>query len=70
MRITFPMLLMSTRDFGDWTGYLPRNPGSCNCKWLLLARSLSSHLNLAYHGARILTLQRDFDEMAGIHCQP
>lgn len=27
MRITFPMLLMSTRDFGDWTGYLPRNPG-------------------------------------------
>lgn len=27
MRITFPMLLMSTRDFGDWSGYLPRNPG-------------------------------------------
>ena len=27
MRITFPMLLMSTHDFGDWTGYLPRNPG-------------------------------------------
>jgi ribosomal protein S18 acetylase RimI-like enzyme len=27
MRITFPMLLMSMRDFGDWTGYLPRNPG-------------------------------------------
>jgi ribosomal protein S18 acetylase RimI-like enzyme len=27
MRITFPMLLMSTRDFGDWTLYLPRNPG-------------------------------------------
>jgi ribosomal protein S18 acetylase RimI-like enzyme len=27
MRITFPMLLMSTRDFGAWTGYLPRNPG-------------------------------------------
>jgi ribosomal protein S18 acetylase RimI-like enzyme len=27
MRITFPMLLMSTRDFGDWTQYLPRNPG-------------------------------------------
>ncbi len=27
MRITFPMLLMSTSDFGDWTGYLPRNPG-------------------------------------------
>lgn len=28
MRITFPMLLMSTRDFGDWSSYLPRNPGS------------------------------------------
>ena len=27
MRITFPMLLMSTHDFGDWTGYLPRNLG-------------------------------------------
>jgi ribosomal protein S18 acetylase RimI-like enzyme len=27
MRITFPMVLMSTRDFGDWTQYLPRNPG-------------------------------------------
>ena len=27
MRITVPMVLMSTRDFGDWTGYLPRNPG-------------------------------------------
>ena len=27
MRITFPMLLMSTREFGDWTRYLPRNPG-------------------------------------------
>jgi ribosomal protein S18 acetylase RimI-like enzyme len=27
MRITFPMLLMSTRGFGDWTQYLPRNPG-------------------------------------------
>ena len=27
MRITFPMVLMSTRDFGDWTRYLPRNPG-------------------------------------------
>jgi ribosomal protein S18 acetylase RimI-like enzyme len=27
MRITFPMLFMSTHDFGDWTGYLPRNPG-------------------------------------------
>lgn len=27
MRITFPMILMSSRDFGDWTQYLPRNPG-------------------------------------------
>jgi GNAT superfamily N-acetyltransferase len=27
MRITFPMLMMSTRDFGDWSRYLPRNPG-------------------------------------------
>jgi ribosomal protein S18 acetylase RimI-like enzyme len=27
MRITFPMVLMSTRDFGYWTQYLPRNPG-------------------------------------------
>lgn len=27
MRITFPMLLMSSRPFGDWTCYLPRNPG-------------------------------------------
>ncbi len=27
MQITFPMLLMSSRDFGDWTRYLPRNPG-------------------------------------------
>jgi predicted GNAT family acetyltransferase len=27
MRITLPMVLMSTRDFGDWTRYLPRNPG-------------------------------------------
>lgn len=27
MRITFPMLLMSTRGLGDWTQYLPRNPG-------------------------------------------
>jgi ribosomal protein S18 acetylase RimI-like enzyme len=26
MRITFPMVLLSTRDFGDWTR-LPRNPG-------------------------------------------
>jgi GNAT superfamily N-acetyltransferase len=27
MRITFPMVLMATRDFGDWRQYLPRNPG-------------------------------------------
>jgi hypothetical protein len=27
MRITFPMVLVSTRDFGDWTRYAPRNPG-------------------------------------------
>jgi ribosomal protein S18 acetylase RimI-like enzyme len=27
MRITVPMVLMATRDFGDWTQYLPRNPG-------------------------------------------
>jgi ribosomal protein S18 acetylase RimI-like enzyme len=27
MRITFPMVLVSTREFGDWTRYLPRNPG-------------------------------------------
>jgi ribosomal protein S18 acetylase RimI-like enzyme len=27
MRITLPMVLMSARDFGDWSGYLPRNPG-------------------------------------------
>ena len=27
MRITFPMLLMSSRQFGDWASYLPRNPG-------------------------------------------
>jgi GNAT superfamily N-acetyltransferase len=27
MRITLPMVLMSTRDFKDWTQYLPRNPG-------------------------------------------
>lgn len=27
MRITFPMLLMADRDFGDWGCYLPRNPG-------------------------------------------
>ena len=27
MRITSPTMLMSTRDFGHWTQYLPRNPG-------------------------------------------
>ena len=27
MRITFPMLLMASPSFGDWTQYLPRNPG-------------------------------------------
>jgi hypothetical protein len=27
MRITFPMVLVSARDFGDWARYLPRNPG-------------------------------------------
>jgi GNAT superfamily N-acetyltransferase len=27
MRITVPMVLVSTRDFGDWTRYVPRNPG-------------------------------------------
>jgi hypothetical protein len=27
MRITFPMLLMATPGYGDWTLYLPRNPG-------------------------------------------
>jgi GNAT superfamily N-acetyltransferase len=27
MRIAFPMVLMSSRDFGDWSRYLPRNPG-------------------------------------------
>jgi hypothetical protein len=27
MRIAFPMVLLSTRDFGDWTRYLPRTPG-------------------------------------------
>jgi ribosomal protein S18 acetylase RimI-like enzyme len=27
MRIAYPMVLVSTRDFGDWTRYLPRNPG-------------------------------------------
>ena len=27
MRVVFPMMLMSSRDFGDWRCYLPRNPG-------------------------------------------
>jgi GNAT superfamily N-acetyltransferase len=27
MRIEFPMLLMSSRAFGNWAQYLPRNPG-------------------------------------------
>ena len=27
MRIALPMVLMATRDFGDWNQYLPRNPG-------------------------------------------
>jgi GNAT superfamily N-acetyltransferase len=27
MRIAFPMLLMSSKPFGDWSCYLPRNPG-------------------------------------------
>lgn len=27
MRIAFPMVLVSEREFGDWTRYLPRNPG-------------------------------------------
>ena len=27
MRITFPMMLMSAHPFGDWSLYLPRNPG-------------------------------------------
>ena len=27
MRITFPMALMSSDPFGDWSRYLPRNPG-------------------------------------------
>ena len=26
MRITLPMMLMASRDFGDWRCYLPRNP--------------------------------------------
>lgn len=27
MRFTLPMVLMSSQDGGDWTRYLPRNPG-------------------------------------------
>jgi GNAT superfamily N-acetyltransferase len=27
MQITFPMVLMASQDFGDWSLYLPRNPG-------------------------------------------
>ena len=27
MRISFPMVLMSSDTFGDWSRYLPRNPG-------------------------------------------
>jgi len=27
MQFTLPMVLMSANDFGDWTCYLPRNPG-------------------------------------------
>lgn len=27
MRFALPMVFMSTREFGDWTRYLPRNPG-------------------------------------------
>ena len=27
MRIRFPMVLVSARAFGDWSRYLPRNPG-------------------------------------------
>jgi ribosomal protein S18 acetylase RimI-like enzyme len=27
LRITFPMVLMATSNVGDWTQYLPRNPG-------------------------------------------
>ena len=27
MRISFPMVLMSSDAFGDWSRYLPRNPG-------------------------------------------
>jgi len=27
MRIKFPMLLMSSREFRNWARYLPRSPG-------------------------------------------
>jgi hypothetical protein len=27
MRLSFPMVLVSNREFGDWQRYLPRNPG-------------------------------------------
>jgi hypothetical protein len=27
LRITFPMLVMSTDDLGSWPCYMPRNPG-------------------------------------------
>jgi hypothetical protein len=27
MRIKNPMVLMATRDFGNWAQYLPLNPG-------------------------------------------
>ena len=27
LQITLPMVLMSSQAFGDWTRYLPRNPG-------------------------------------------
>jgi hypothetical protein len=27
MRMTTPMVLMATKEFGDWARYLPRNPG-------------------------------------------
>jgi Acetyltransferase (GNAT) family len=27
MQVTFPMVLMASSDFGNWTQYLPRNPG-------------------------------------------
>ena len=27
LRIVFPAMLMSSKPFGDWSSYLPRNPG-------------------------------------------